>query len=543
MFFVCQQTKVGQQVCARLCALCPEAKSTLHSPTPASTSFVTQSQSLTPRNPFSPASTSFVTQSQSLTPRNPFSPASTHYLKVLFFFPRALLKKIKHKFENVVDLYLQQTGFMLSFLYMEYISPFKNNQPLSERMRPVNLAEFVGQKHIVGENSLLNRAIRAGVLGSCIFYGPPGTGKTTLAHIIANTCQGIMQKLNAVSSGVADAKAVIECAKKDYDLFGKKTYLFLDECHRWSKAQSDCVLQAMEEGHIIFIGSTTENPYTSMTRAIVSRCRVFEFKPVERQDIVEVLKRAVADKERGLGNLNIKVQDDAFDYFAFACGGDVRQALNGLELAVRTTDMNKLKQIVITKEIATQSIGKMPLSVDETMFYDLLSCFCKSIRGSDTDAALYYSQRLLKAGCDPRIIARRLIAHSSEDIGMADSNALLLSSCALYSCEKLGEPECLLTLSHAIIYACEAEKSNSVYLAMNKAQADVDNAKDDAVPNNLKNHPSINDDKTAGYKYPHDFGGYVEQQYLPNSLKDHIYYTPSGNGKEKGMKRKKFSKI
>lgn len=426
---------------------------------------------------------------------------------------------------------------------MEYYSMFNNKKPLSERMRPTTLDEFVGQKHIVSKNSLLDRAIRAQVLGSCIFYGPPGTGKTTLAHIIANTSSGEIEKLNAVSSGVNEAREIIDKAKKNFELFNKKTYLFLDECHRWSKAQSDCILQAIEEGHIIFIGSTTENPYTSMTRAIVSRCRVFEFKPITKEDIICVLKRAVSDKERGLGNLPVVIEEDAYEYFAFASGGDVRQALNGLELAVNTTNLDKNKQIIINKEVATQSIGEGGYSLDSTMFYDMLSAFCKSIRGSDTDAALYWSNRLIKAGCDPRIIARRLIAHSSEDIGMADSNALLLSSCALYSCEKLGLPECLLTLSHAIIYACEAEKSNSVYLAMERVKNDIENSKDDNVPNNLKNHPSINDDKTAGYKYPHDFGGYVKQDYLPKTLKDKVYYIPSQNGKEKFLKRKKFDKI
>lgn len=426
---------------------------------------------------------------------------------------------------------------------MEYYSQFNSNKPLSEKMRPTSLGEFVGQKHIVGENCLLWRAIKAGVLGSCIFYGPPGTGKTTLAHIIAHTCNGEIVKLNAVSSGVAEAKACIDKAKTDFELFGKKTYLFLDECHRWSKAQSDCVLQAMEEGHIIFIGSTTENPYTNMTRAIVSRCRVFEFKPVGKDDIIECLKRSVTDKEKGLGNLPVKVEDDAYEYLAFACGGDVRQALNGLELAVKTTNLGKDKKITITKEVATQSIGQVPLSIDDTMYYDMLSAFCKSVRGSDSDSALYYAHRLIEAGIDPKIIARRLIAHSSEDIGMADSNALLLSCCALYSCEKLGVPECLLNLSHAIIYACEAEKSNSVLRAMHMAQDDAKNSKDDAVPNNMKNHPSINDDKTGGYKYPHDFGGYVKQQYFPNKLKNKVYYTPSNNGKEKNLKRKKFEKV
>ena len=425
---------------------------------------------------------------------------------------------------------------------MEYFSQFQERKPLSERMRPTTLEEFVGQKHIVSKNSLLDRAIKAGVLGSCIFYGPPGTGKTTLAHIISNTCNGIMKKLNAVSSGVGDAKAVIEQAKTDFNLFGKKTYLLLDECHRWNKAQSDCVLQAMEEGHITFIGSTTENPYTNMTRAIVSRCRVFEFKPIESKDIIELLKRAVADKEKGLGALPVEVEDEAYEYFAWASSGDCRQALNGLELAIKTTNLGKDKKITITKEIATQSIGKKAMSLDETMYYDILSAFCKSIRGSDTDAALYYAHRLIKAGCDPKIIARRLIAHCSEDIGMADSNALLLACCALFSCQNLGEPECLLNLSHAIVYACEAEKSNSVYLAMHAAMEDAENVKDDAILNSLKNHPSTNADGTGGYKYPHNFGGYVKQQYLPNSLKDRVYYVPGKNGREKDLKRKKFEK-
>lgn len=298
---------------------------------------------------------------------------------------------------------------------MEYFSNYTNLKPLSDRMRPRTLDEFVGQQHIVHKDSLLDRAIRAGVLGSCIFFGPPGTGKTSLAHIIASTTKNEIFKLNAVSSGVGDAKECIDKAKKNFELFGIKTYLFLDECHRWSKAQSDCVLQAIEEGHIIFIGSTTENPYTSMTRAIVSRCRIFEFKDVSKDDVVVALKRAIADKERGLGNLPLVVEDDALDYFAFACGGDVRQALNGLELAVKTTNINKDKKIVITKEIATQSIGKMPLSTDTTMYYDLLSAFCKSIRGSDSDSALYYMQRLVKSGCDARILARRLMAHCSEE--------------------------------------------------------------------------------------------------------------------------------
>ena len=411
--------------------------------------------------------------------------------------------------------------------------------PLAEKMRPKTLSEFVGQKHIVGDNTLLVRAIKSGELGSCIFYGPPGTGKTTLANIIANTMNGNFRKLNAVSSGVADAKVIIEEARKNRMLFGKQTYLLLDECHRWSKAQSDCVLSAIEDGSIIFIGSTTENPFTSMTRAIVSRCRVFEFKPIEDSEVIEYLKRAIKDSTNGFGNLNVKITDKALAHFAWASSGDLRMALNSLDLAVKTTPANENKEIIIDEIVAEQSIQKKVLSIDETEYYDMLSCFCKSIRGSDSDAALYYSQRLISAGCDPMLIARRLVAHASEDIGMADSNALLLAVSAMYAVQNMGVPEGLIPLSHAIIYACEAEKSNSVVVAMNAARKDAEMIRDDAVPNHLKNHPTINGPKTK-YKYPHDYGGYVKQQYLPDKLKDKIYYVPGENGKEKNLIRKKF---
>lgn len=286
--------------------------------------------------------------------------------------------------------------------------------PLAERMRPTTLNEFVGQKHIVGDNTLLVRAIKFGELGSCIFYGPPGTGKTTLANIIANTMNGNFRKLNAVSSGVADAKAIIEEAKKTRIQFGKQTYLLLDECHRWSKSQSDCVLSAIEDGSIIFIGSTTENPFTSMTRAIVSRCRIFEFKSLEDKDVIESMQKALLDKEKGLGNLPIKITDKALRHFAWASSGDLRMALNALELAAKSTPFNKNQEIYIDETVAEQSIQKKVMSIGETEYYDLLSCFCKSIRGSDADAALYYSQRLILAGCDPMLIARRLVAHASE---------------------------------------------------------------------------------------------------------------------------------
>ena len=419
---------------------------------------------------------------------------------------------------------------------------FKKSAPLAERMRPSTFEEFVGQNHIIGKGCLLRRAIEANQLGSCIFYGPPGSGKTTLAHIVTNIMQGEFKKLNAVSSGVADVKAIIQQAISDKQMYGVQTYLLLDECHRWSKAQSDYLLSAIEKGEIVFIGATTENPFTSMTRAIVSRCRVFEFKTLSDKDIVSALENALKNKEKGLGDYPLKVDKDALKHFAWASSGDVRMALNALELAVLTTPFNKDKKIVITKEIAEQSIQKKALSIDETQYYDMLSAFCKSIRGSDAEAALYYSQRMLLAGIDPLIIARRLVAHCSEDIGMADSNALLLAVSAMYAVEKMGAPEGIIPLSHAIIYACEAEKSNSVVVALNFAKDDAENIKDDNVPDYLKNHmiSGSNPRCETKYKYPHDFDGYVEQQYMPDSLKNRVYYKPSKNGKEKNLIRKKW---
>lgn len=410
--------------------------------------------------------------------------------------------------------------------------------PLAERMRPTCFDDFVGQEHIIGKGMLLRRAIEVGELGSCIFYGPPGTGKTTLANIVAKQLKGEFRKLNAVSSGVSDAKEIIKEAENLKAMFGTQTYLLLDECHRWNKAQSDCVLEAIEKGSIVFIGSTTENPFTSMTRAIVSRCRVFEFKALEDKDVIKAMKRAL-EKDEILSKLPLKVSEDALKHYAWASSGDVRMALNALELAVQTTPFNKNKEIVIDKQIAEQSIQKKALSIDENQYYDMLSAFCKSIRGSDTEGALYWSQRMLIAGIDPMIIARRLVAHSSEDIGMADSNALLLSTSAMYAVEKMGAPEGLIPLFHAIIYACEAEKSNSVIIARDLSRSDAENVKDDNVPDYLKNHPSTNDTKHIKYKYPHDYGGYVKQRYMPEKLKDRVYYIPSQNGKEKNLVRKK----
>ncbi len=413
-----------------------------------------------------------------------------------------------------------------------------NNTPLAERMRAQTLEEFVGQKHIVGKDSLIRRALKVNRLGSCIFYGPPGVGKTTLAFIIAKSLDLEYKKLNAVSSGVADAKIVIEQARSNFELTGKSTVLILDECHRWNKAQSDSVLEAVERGYITFIGTTTENPHISMTPAIVSRCRIFKFLPLAVDDIKDALIRAIKDKARGYGRLNIKADMDAINHIAMFSNGDLRSAYNALELAVTTTPLSEDNSIHIDKLVASQCIQQPVISIDENLYYDMLSAFCKSLRGSDTDAALYYAERLIKAGCDPLLICRRLIAHASEDVGMADSNAALLAMVAMNAVKNLGMPEGNIPLAHAIIYVCEAEKSNSVVEALNAAKYDAEFNPDDNIPEHLKNY-HYDVDNPPEYKYPHDYGGYVKQQYLPDKLKDRIYYKPSNNGRERGLIRKK----
>ena len=425
----------------------------------------------------------------------------------------------------------------------------KANAPLAERMRPVSLREFLGQSHICEDNSLLRRAISLDKVGSCIFWGPPGTGKTTLANIIANSTSGNFVKLNAVSSGVADVKKTVDEARENLKLYGKKTYLLLDECHRFSKTQSDSLLPAIENGTIIFIGSTTENPYASMTPAIVSRCRVFEFKRLDDNTVKKALYRAINDKKRGYGELNLEVKEEAISHIAAMSGGDLRTAYNALELAVLTTEADKDGKITVTLKDAEQSIQRKALSYDENSYYDMLSAFCKSLRGSDSDAALYYAHRIISGGGDPLLIFRRLLAHSAEDVGMADPRALVVCSSAMTAFQNMGYPEGLLPLSEAIIYVCEAPKSNSVVVAMNAARAAAESNKDDTVPMHVRNAVFGDKDakeKSRQYKYPHDYGGYVEQQYLPDSLAESVFYKPGNNGfekqvreirKEKGVKK------
>lgn len=288
-------------------------------------------------------------------------------------------------------------------------------KPLAERMRANNLNEFIGQKHIVSEGSLLRRVILADRLGSCIFWGPPGTGKTTLANVIASTTHGEFIKLNAVQAGVSDVKKAVEEARNNLKMYGRRTYLMLDECHRFNKTQSDSLLPAIEQGTIIFIGSTTENPYASMTPAIVSRCRVFEFKHLTEEDIKGALLKAVSDKRKGLGEYNAHIDGEALSHIARTAGGDLRTAYNALEIAVLTTPPQEDGSIKITLADAEQSIQRKALSYNEDAYYDYLSAFCKSLRGSDSNAALYYAMRLIEGGCDPMIVLRRLVVHSCEE--------------------------------------------------------------------------------------------------------------------------------
>ena len=413
-------------------------------------------------------------------------------------------------------------------------------KPLAERMRANTLDDFIGQEHIVAKGSLLRRAIATDRLGSCIFWGPPGCGKTTLANIVALATSGEFIKLNAVNAGVADVKKAVETARENLKLYNKRTYLLLDECHRFNKTQSDSLLPAIEQGTIIFIGSTTENPYAAMTPAIVSRCRVFEFKRLTKENIIGALKTALKSRHKGLGKQNIQADDDALEHIARVAGGDLRTAYNALELAALTSEPNGEGQVHITLADAEQSIQRKALSYNEDSYYDFLSAFCKSLRGSDSNAALYYAMRLIEGGCDPMLIARRLVVHSAEDVGMADPRALQIATSAMYALERIGYPEARIPLAEAIIYVCEAEKSNSVVEAMYAAVADAKETRDDNVPPYLKDNSfgSKEDKANSGkYKYPHNYGGYVEQQYLPDSLKDKVYYTPKSNGYENEVKK------
>ena len=408
--------------------------------------------------------------------------------------------------------------------------------PLADRMRPRTLDEFIGQEHIVGKGRLLRRAIETDTLTSSIFFGPPGCGKTTLASVIAAHTGAKIAKLNAVTAGVKEVRAVIEQAEKDLKLYGTPTYLLLDECHRWSKTQSDSILPALESGIVRFIGSTTENPMVSMTGAVVSRCRLFQFYPLTIQDVEKAMRAALADKERGLGTLNIKIDDDAFEHIAATANGDARSALNALELAALTTAPDEEGCIHIDAAVAAESVQKKVVNVDDEQFYNMLSAFCKSLRGGDSDAAIAWFARLVYAGVDPRVICRRLIAHASEDVGLANPQAMTQAVAAAQALELIGMPEARISITQAIIFICESPKSNSVVMAMDAAFADAERIPDQPVPMHLRDTAYKGADKLGngkGYKYPHDYPGHVvQQEYMPPSVKGRRYYIPGELGNE-----------
>lgn len=419
----------------------------------------------------------------------------------------------------------------------------KKEAPLANRLRPKSLENFIGQDHIVGKDTLLYRAIKADKISSLILYGPSGTGKTTLAKIISNTTKGIFLQINATTSGVKDIKELVDKAKSNLALSSKKTILFVDEIHRFNKSQQDTLLPYVEDGTIILIGATTENPYFEVNRALISRSIIFKLEPLSSSNIKKIIKRAIEDKENGLGHFNIKIDEDVLDFISSICNGDARVALNAIELAGLTTKKSSDNIIHINMQIAEQCIQKRAINYDKNgdNHYDTISAFIKSIRGSDPNAAVYYLAKMLYAGEDPKFIARRIIICASEDVGNADPRALQVAVSAFQATEMIGMPECRIILSQAVCYVASAPKSNSSYMAINKAMSDVENIKIKQIPPYLKDthyNGATNLGNGIGYKYAHNYEkNYVKQQYLPDEIKNNIYYKPSNNGYEKNIKK------
>lgn len=420
----------------------------------------------------------------------------------------------------------------------------KKAEPLASRMRPRTLDEYVGQEHIIGEGKLLRRAIIADRLSSLIFYGPAGTGKTSLAKVIANTTSSDFKQLSAVTSGIADIRKVLETAKDNLDLYNMRTVLFIDEIHRFNKGQQDALLPAVEDGTVILIGATTENPYFEVNSALLSRSRIFQLYPLNRDNVRTLLLQAVKDKERGLGNYNVDLQEAALEHLVESCGGDARTALNALELAVLTTAPNDNGIREITADIAADSIQRKVLHYDKKgdNHYDVISAFIKSMRGSDADAALHYLARMIAAGESPEFIVRRVIICAAEDVGLADPKALQVAVSAMEAVRFVGWPEARIPIAMAVVYIANAPKSNTAYMGIDNAFADLKNLGDFQVPNHLRDSHYPGAEKLGhglGYKYVHNYpGGWVEQDYLPKELLGKKYYIPSGIGEDTG---KKFS--
>ena len=407
----------------------------------------------------------------------------------------------------------------------------KREAPLAARMRANTLEEFVGQEHIIGKNTLLYRSITADKLSSIILYGPPGTGKTTLAHVIANTTAGEFRQINATTAGKKDITDIVEKAKDTIAMSGKRTILFIDEIHRFNKAQQDALLPYVEDGTVILIGATTENPYFEVNKALVSRSIIFELKHLTKENIKSLLNRALSDKDKGYGNFDIDMSKEALDFIADVSNGDARVALNALELAVLTTQPDSKNIIHIDLETAEQCIQKRSLNYDKDgdNHYDTISAFIKSMRGSDPDAAVYYLAKMLYAGEDPRFIARRIVICASEDVGNADPRALSVAVAAAQAVDFIGLPECQINLSQAAAYVACAPKSNASVNAIYDAMNDVKHIQTSGVPNHLRDRHYPGAEKMGhgdGYKYAHDYpNNYVEQQYLPDELVGKHYYT------------------
>lgn len=419
----------------------------------------------------------------------------------------------------------------------------EKESPLASRLRPTTLEEVVGQQHIIGKDKLLYRAIKADKLSSIIFYGPPGTGKTTLAKVIANTTSADFQQINATIAGKKDMEQIVQQAKDNRGMYGKKTILFVDEIHRFNKGQQDYLLPFVEDGTLILIGATTENPYFEVNGALISRSSVFELHPLSVEDVKTLLKRAVYDVQKGMGSYHAEIDDDALEFLADIAGGDARNALNAIELGILTTQRSDDGRIHITLDVAQECIQKRVVRYDKTgdNHYDTISAFIKSLRGSDPDAAVYYLAKMLYAGEDIKFIARRMMISASEDVGNADPNALTVAVSAAQAVERIGMPEAQIILAQAATYIASAPKSNASYLSIAAAMENVKNVKT-TVPSHLQDahyKGSANLGHGIGYKYAHDYPEhYVKQQYLPDEIKDARFYEPTDIGYEKGMKER-----